>query len=215
MNAKLTKEEAVAAFVESRGYILPYQRVLAEYDPQLLASFNTFYTHLTLNPRVFTLQERELVWTALVTATREEVGRIHLQRGKEAGLTSKDIGDAIALAAAGESFSAIEFAATHWQDWLPRAGASAQYGAIIASARGNIDACLAEIILVVCFAARQVPDGLRFHLRRAFEQGASESQVAEGLSYLIMPCGANTLIEAVDVWLEAAEAGECPPPFTD
>jgi len=30
-----------------------------------------------------------------------------------------------------------------------------------------------------------------------------------------MPCGANTLIDAVDVWLEAAAAGECPSPFSD
>ena len=215
MTSKRSTEEVVAAFVKSRGYILPYQRVLAEYEPDLLESFNAFYHHLTLNPRDFTLQERELVWTALVTATREEVGRIHLQRGIDAGLTPEDLSDAIALAAAGEAYSAIEFATNHWQDWMSRKNAAEHYGAIIASARGGIDAGLAEIILVVCFAARHVPDGLRFHLRRAFERGATEGQIAEGLSYLIMPCGANTLIEAVDVWREAAEAGECPPPFTD
>jgi alkylhydroperoxidase/carboxymuconolactone decarboxylase family protein YurZ len=208
-------EEVVAAFIKSRGKILPYQRVLAEYQPELLASFNAFYTNLILSPRDLTLQERELVWTALVTATREEVGRIHLQRGIDAGLTPEDLTDAIALAAAGEAYSAIEFATNHWQDWMSRNNASEHYGSIIASARGSIEAYLAEVILVVCFAARHVPDGLRFHLRRAFEQGATQGQIAEGLSYLIMPCGANTLIEAVDVWLEAAEAGECPPPFTD
>jgi len=210
-----SKDEVIAAFVKSRGYILPYQRLLAEYQPKLLESFNAFYINLTLNPRDLTLQERELVWTALVTATRENVGRIHLQRGIEAGLTPEDLADAIALAAAGEAYSAIEFATNQWQDWMSIQIAAEHYGAIIASARGSIASCLGEIILVVCFAARHVPDGLRFHLRRAFEQGATEGQVAEGLSYLIMPCGANTLIEAVNVWLEAAEAGECPPPFTD
>jgi len=215
MARERSKDEVIAAFVKSRGYILPYQRLLAEYQPELLESFNAFYTNLTLNPRDFTLQERELVWTALVTATREDVGRIHLQRGIEAGLTPEDLTDAIALAAAGEAYSAIEFATNQWQDWMSIQIAAEHYGAIIASARGGIDSCLGEIILVVCFAARHVPDGLRFHLRRAFEQGATEGQVAEGLSYLIMPCGANTLIEAVNVWLEAAEAGECPPPFTD
>ena len=208
-------KEVVAAFVKARGYILPYQRVLAEDEPQLLESFNAFYTNLTLNPRSFTLRERELVWTALVTASREEVGRIHLQRGIDAGLTPGDLANAIALAAAGEAFSAIEFAATHWQEWMPRSGAVEHYGAIVASARGNIDARIAEIMLLVCFAARNVPEGVRFHLRRAFDHGATGGQVAEALSYLIMPCGANTLIESVDVWIEAAAAGECPPPFDD
>ena len=215
MSDSVTKEEAVAAFLEHRGYILPYQRVLAEYSPELLTSFDAFYTRLTLNRRDLTLRERELVWTALVTAAREEVGRIHLQRGAEAGLTRDEIGDAIALAAAGEAFRGMEFAASAWPEWMPRAGAMERYGAVIASARGGLEARVAEIMLVVCFAARHVPDGLRFHLRRAFEQGATEGQVAEGLSYLIMPCGANTLIEAVDVWRRAADAGECPPPYAE
>lgn len=215
MSDSVTKEEAVAAFLEHRGYILPYQRVLAEYSPELLTSFDAFYTRLTLNRRDLTLRERELVWTALVTAAREEVGRIHLQRGAEAGLTRDEIGDAIALAAAGEAFRGMEFAASAWPEWMSRAGAMERYGAVIASARGGLEARVAEIMLVVCFAARHVPDGLRFHLRRAFEQGATEGQVAEGLSYLIMPCGANTLIEAVDVWRRAADAGECPPPYAE
>ena len=215
MSDSVTKEEAVAAFLEHRGYILPYQRVLAEYSPELLTSFDAFYTRLTLNRRDLTLRERELVWTALVTAAREEVGRIHLQRGAEAGLTRDEIGDAIALAAAGEAFRGMEFAASAWPEWMSRAGAMERYGAVIASARGGLEARVAEIMLVVCFAARHVSDGLRFHLRRAFEQGATEGQVAEGLSYLIMPCGANTLIEAVDVWRRAADAGECPPPYAE
>lgn len=215
MSDSVTKEEAVAAFVKDRGYILPYQRVLAEYSPELLTSFNAFYTRLTLNRRDLTLRERELVWTALVTAAREEVGRIHLQRGVEAGLTREEIGDAIALAAASEAFPGMEFAASRWPEWMSRADAMERYGAVIASARGGLEARVAEIMLVVCFAARQVPDGLRFHLRRAFEQGATEGQVAEGLSYLIMPCGANTLIDAVDVWRLAADAGECPPPYAE
>ena len=215
MSDSVTKEEAVAAFLEHRGYILPYQRVLAEYSPELLTSFDAFYTRLTLNRRDLTLRERELVWTALVTAAREEVGRIHLQRGAEAGLTRDEIGDAIALAAAGEAFRGMEFAASAWPEWMSRAGAMERYGAVIASARGGLEARVAEIMLVVCFAARHVSDGLRFHLRRAFEQGATEGQVAEGLSYLIMPCGANTLIDAVDVWRRAADAGECPPPYAE
>ena len=215
MTQKRSTEEVVAAFVKSRGYILPYQRVLAEHEPGVLESFNAFYTNLTLNPRSLTLKERELVWTALVTATREEVGRIHIERGIEAGLTPNDIADAIALAAAGEAFSAVDFAATHWPEWMSRQNATEHYGAIVASARGEVESRIAELMLLVCFASRNVPEGLRFHLRRAFEQGATAGQVAEGLSYLIMPCGANTLIEAVDVWLEAAEAGECPPPFSD
>ena len=215
MRDSVTKEEAVAAFVKERGYILPYQRVLAEYSPGLLTSFNTFYTHLTLNQRDLTLRERELVWTALVTTAREEVGRIHLQRGIEAGLTREEIGDAIALAAVSEAFQGMEFAASKWPEWMSRTSAMEHYGAIITSARGGLEARVAEIMLVVCFAARHVFGGLRFHLQRAFEQGATEGQVAEGLSYLIMPCGANTLIDAVDVWLRAADAGECPPPYTE
>ncbi len=45
------------------------------------------------------------------------------------------------------------------------------------------------------------------------ESGATPAEVCEGLSYLLLPCGGNTLIEAVSFWEDAARDGLVPGPY--
>ena len=208
-----SEAEALAAVEKKRGYLLTYHRMLAHSDPALLSAYDGFYERLTLLPRHLTMRERELVWAGLLVAAREAHGALHMRRAIESGLTAAEIADAVALAAAAESFAGLEFASHHWAQWVPPALTEARYLSVTVQARGTVPAAIAELILLVCHAARRNQQGLRLHLLRAFAAGADIGQVAEGLSYLLLPCGGPTLIDAVATWSEVAADRLCPAPY--
>lgn len=196
-----------------RGYLLPYHRMLGTHDPALLEAYDAFYKAFTLDARAFDEREREVVWAALLVAGREEYGDIHMRRGIEAGLTASELQDAVALAAAAESLTGSLFASRFWSEWTPQEEVVARYLRMTEAARGAIRPDLAEIALVVCHAARKSPAGMRIHLPRAFAAGATAEKIAEGVSYVLLPCGGPTLVEACAAWAQAAADGLCPPPF--
>jgi alkylhydroperoxidase/carboxymuconolactone decarboxylase family protein YurZ len=209
----LSGAAVLAAVKAKRGYLLPYHRMLAATDPELLAAYDAYYERLTLRPRALAPRQRELVWTALQLAAREAHGSIHLRRADQARIAHGRLADAAALAAAAESLAALDFAAAHWGRWIPSKPAVRRYLRLTEAARGGIDRPMAEIILVVSHAARRCDHGMRLHLARAFKAGVSVPQIAEGLSYMLLPCGGPALIDAVQCWADAAAAGLCPPPY--
>ncbi len=210
-----TTKEVLAAVERKRGYLLTYHRMIGSSDPDLLAAYDNYYEHLTLSPRAFTPQQRELVWAALQVAADEEHGHIHMRRAIKAGLGEGILADAIALAGAAEAHRALWFGSYHWNEWISVDASTQRYLNICEAARGEIDPALAEIILIVCHAARRTYDAMRIHLRRAFEAGATVPQLSEALSYMLLPCGGPTLIDGVEIWQKEAEAGNCPSPYNE
>ncbi len=196
-----------------RGYLLSYHRLLGESDPALLAAYDAMYTRLTLDERVLTPQEREIVWIALIGATREKYATFHLERGIEAGLTHEHICDAIAISGACEAFDALHFGHSAFSKWVDEAQATKCYLALIDSARGHIPKAIAEVAAVVCHASRRNDAGMRVHLARAFAFGASREQMAEGLSYILLHRGGPAMIDAAKSWEQAAPALGIPGPF--
>lgn len=197
------------------GYLLTYHKMIGSSDPDLLAAYDNFYQHLTLNPRTLDPQQRELVWAALQVAADEEHGHIHMRRAIKAGLGEGILADSIALAGAAESHRALRFASHHWGEWVSEAAADSRYLKLTEAARGEIDAGLAEIILIVCHGARRTYEAMRIHLGRAFGAGATVEQLSEALSYMLLPCGGPTLIDAVEVWEKEAQSGACPSPYSE
>ena len=200
---------------QKRGYLLSYHRMLAHTDPHLLSAYDKFYENLTLVPRALSPQQRELVWAGLLTSTREKEGKLHMRRAVEVGLGGESLCCAVSLAGVAESLEAIRFGYHHWGEWIPQSPAEQRYRQLVEAARGDIDPDIAELILIVCHAAQRREFGMRLHLGRAFSSGVTVAQLSEGLSYILLPCGGPTLIEAVNVWELASEAGECPSPFSD
>jgi alkylhydroperoxidase/carboxymuconolactone decarboxylase family protein YurZ len=196
-----------------RGYLLPYHRMLGASDPQLLATYDALYTRLTLDQRVLTMVEREIVWVALIAATREKYASFHLDRGVQAGMDNEAISDLIALASACEGFSALHFAQNAFSKWVPESRAMKRYAAIFDAARGGLPEAISEVAAVVCFAACRNPEGMRFHLKRAFDQGARREQIVEGLSYVLLHRGGPTMIDAVGCWEKAAPELKIPGPY--
>lgn len=188
--------------------------MFAATDPELLAAYDAFYERLTLRPRVLTPRERELVWTALLASAREAHGTIHLKRAEAAGVSRVELADAIAVAAAVEAWPAlVGFGHGSWHEWIGLNDARARYERIFTASQGGIERRMAETCAIVCHASRRCLDGVKFHLPRAFEAGATRDGIAEGLSYLMMPSGASALIDAVDAWAQSAAEGCCPAPY--
>jgi 4-carboxymuconolactone decarboxylase len=206
--AKLLEE-----MLAKRGYLLSYHRMLAASDAQLLANYDALYTRLTLDQRVLTPVERETVWIALIATTREKYAVFHFDRATAAGMDDDAISDAVAVAAACESFDAMQRAQVAFVKWVPESRAMKRYLRMFDVARGSIPPATAEISAVVCHAAHRNADGMRVHLARAFEHGASREQLAEGLSYVLLHRGGPTMIDAVNCWEASAAALNIPGPY--
>ncbi len=207
------RDKLLGEMFEKRGYLLPYHRLLGESDPDLLATYDSLYTRLTLDERVLTLYEREVVWIALIAVTREQYAFFHLERGAKAGMTDEAITDAVAIAGACEAFDALHFGHNAFNKWVQEDRAMGCYISLFEAARGQTAAAIAEIAAVVCHASRRNAAGMRVHLARAFKFGARREQVAEALSYVLLHRGGPTMIDAAKVWEEAAPDLGIPGPF--
>tara|TARA_Y100000817_G_C16783290_1_gene511545 strand:+ start:147 stop:806 length:660 start_codon:yes stop_codon:yes gene_type:complete len=207
------KKDILEKVLAKRGYLLTYHKMIGEWDPKLLDAYDNFYENLTLNDRTLSKKNRELVWAALQVAADEEHGHIHMKRAKKIGLSEKILTNAIALAGAAESHRALWFGFTHWSEWIPNEFSKTCYLNICESARGEIEPKIAEIILIVCHAARRSYGPMRLHLGRAFKLGTNQAELAEALSYMLLPCGGPTLIDAVKIWEEEGFKNNCPSPY--
>lgn len=205
--------DVLAAVEAKRGYTLPYHRMFAAHAPALLAAYDAYYETLTLRQRELSPRARETVWTALQLAAREAHGTIHLKRGQRIGMGTPEFADAVAIAAAVEAWPALAYSAEHWGPWTPEAETTRRYLALFEAAVGGTPRADAEIAAVVCHAARRTYGGMELHLPRVFAAGATPAQLCEGLSYLLMPCGGPTLIDAVACWSRVAETGAVPAPY--
>lgn len=203
---------ALAKALDARGYLLAYHRMLCTYDPDLMGAYDNYYRELTLLERSFTYFEREVVWLVLLTSAREAYGDIHMPRAEESGLNRAQIHDCMALAGVAEAYPAMDFSKS-WSKWISPEEADARYARMVEVARGEIPEQIAEIALVVAHAARKCRAGMRFHLKRATALEAPAEKIAEGVSYVMLPCGGPTLVEACDTWDELAREGGCPPPW--
>lgn len=196
-----------------RGYVLSYHRLLHDLDPQLLTTYDAFYTRLTLVERVLSPVEKETVWIALIAATRARVGTIHLKRAVKAGMGKDAIADAIALAAACEVLDALGFAESAFPEWVSGDRLVKRYLKAFDAARGRTRPLVAEIAALVAHAGQRRATGMRIHLVRAFKAGAKRAQVAEALSFVLLHCGGPTMLAAMDCWIETAKRDQVPAPF--
>jgi alkylhydroperoxidase/carboxymuconolactone decarboxylase family protein YurZ len=197
-----------------RGYALSYHRMFQAHAPALLAAYDAYYQELTLRPRALSDKAKETVWIALQAATREGHGVIHLKRAEAAGLMPDEIADALAIAAAAETWPVLEFGDVHWRQWTPLESAIPRYLRMFEASRGAIPVATAEITALTCHAARRTHAAMKQHLPRAFAAGATPAMVAEALSFLLLPAGGPCLIDAVQAWADAAaEDPALPAPY--
>ncbi|MEM7445708.1 MAG: carboxymuconolactone decarboxylase family protein [Pseudomonadota bacterium] len=200
--------------MEKHGVVLSHHRLLAASDLDLLRSYEDFYSKLTLELRVLSLKDREIVWAGLTAATREVYGAVHIKRGEAAGLSQQEIANAVAIAAAVEAYPVLDgFAAVEWSKIEDPDLVEQRYLDIVKKARGELNERISELCALVCQAAHNRLTAMTFHIGRFFQAGGSRDELAEALSFLLFHCGGPALIHAVDVWAEAARERGYPPPY--
>lgn len=202
--------ELLKTIRQRRGYVLSYHKVFARLDPEFMRVYDELYTMSLLEPRFLDARQRELIWVGIVSLAREEVGEIHLARARAAGVSAEDISAAVSLAGATRAWQPISFALAKWSAFLPDAGEE-PYARLVDAARSPLDALSADLILVVLHAVEHQEAAFLHHLRRLLNSNFPETHIAEALSYLLQPVGANTLLWATDAWLRALSVGLLPP----
>lgn len=212
-------DSPVAALLEriaaGRGYVLPHHRFLAAHAPRALTAYDALYRAITLEPGALSPADRERVWMALLAVHRKFSWRIHLQRARQAGLSDGDVADCLALAAYAAGEDVLAFGAAEWSAEVTPAALAATADTLFEAARGRTPPGTARLVLTVCHATRGDQAGVRRHLAPALRAGVARPALAEGLAYVLLECGVNALIEAVETWSAAAAAGECPPPYDE
>lgn len=200
--------------MSKRDYSLPFHELFCMTDPGMLERYDQFYSALTLAKRELDEKTKELVWAAILIAAREAEGTLHLRRGLREGVTPEEYGEAVQLTALAEGSGALEFVRSHWEaDYLNQPGTAALYADTLARAYAGsrLQPGARELILIGAYTALERPEGLALHIVRAKAAGVSDRAIAEAMSYVLIPKGANTLIRGVEVWMHLIKDGKVEP----
>jgi alkylhydroperoxidase/carboxymuconolactone decarboxylase family protein YurZ len=189
-----------------RGYTLSYHEIFARTEPVFLQRYADLYRAFTLDDRFLSPRVRELVWVGVLVADNEAVGTLHLERALEAGITEAEIGDAVAVAAVAHGWPAMRFVADTWQHTV-HFPLWERYDAMLRDAAPTLSEREIGYVALITQAALQHRPAFLHHLDKLYVSGAPENEIAEVVSYLLLPKGANAMLWATDVWLEAIAEG--------
>jgi alkylhydroperoxidase/carboxymuconolactone decarboxylase family protein YurZ len=198
---------------DKRGYLLPYHELFGWLDPALLENYDQFYTELTLKPKVLDEKTKELVWIGILAAASEEAGTIHLKRARQAGITDDEISEVMLVTQVAKGFDVLLFFDEKWGSFLPGIKPLEAYGQFVRHLKRGftLPSKTIELIWVGVYAALEIKKALQFHLVHAKEEGARDEEIAEAMSFIIIPRGGNTLLKAAEVLKDLVKAGKFKP----
>ena len=208
-----TTEEVEAALKElrqKRGYLLPHHGLMAVSSPDLLAAYDATYTAMTLDPRVMTLHQKEVVWLIILVSTGEAIATHHIDRLRQGGGTNRDVEAALALAAWADGADKHRFVAEHWGPHLEGFDTVTAYRAGLDALQDHfqVTSWVAEIGLAAAHQCHRRWFWVAEHIKGAYAAGAEEGAIAEGLSLAMFPGGVPNFVDACDVWRKLIEQDE-------
>ena len=209
MSQKDPNLNIISRVIEKRGYILPYHELFYRVDPDLLAKYDVFYESLTLKTQHLDNKTKELVWLGILMSVFEEAGTIHLKRAREAGITDAEISDIIMLTQVALGFNVILFVKDKWGEPLSGLNPLQIYENLLdrVTEKMTVPKRIAELVFIGIYSTVPIKEALRFHLKRAKAYGFRAEEIAEAMSYIFIPRGANILIGASEVFQEVIEKG--------
>lgn len=205
--------QALAIVERKRGYVLSYHQLFAGLDTELLLKYDAFYEALTLQERYLTPRQKEIVWIAILAIADEEAGSLHLDRAAKAGVTTEEIAASITIANMIRGFSVWPFVEKYWSKWLPDLDALANYNALVEKALVDfpLEKDLAELVFIGAATAIGNKQALSHHLIRANTIGIPDELIAEAMSFIIIPCGGNQLMDMTSVLSNLVKQGQFKP----
>jgi alkylhydroperoxidase/carboxymuconolactone decarboxylase family protein YurZ len=182
-------------------------------DPVLLEKYDDFYTEVTLKSKVLDNKTKELVWIGILACASEEAGTIHLKRGREAGITDEEIAEVITITQVAEGFDVLLFVEEKWGFFLPGMKPMEVYAKFVDHLKKGLrlQERAVELIFIGIYAALGIRKGLEFHLLKARELGIRDDEIAEAMSFIILPRGGNTMLEAAGILKNLVKEGRYKP----
>ena len=213
METSKARMDVLKKVKEKRGYLLPYHELFGCMDPLLLEKYDEFYTEVTLKTKVLDNKTKEFVWIGILACASEEAGTIHLKRARDAGITDDEISDVIILTQVALGFNVLRFVEKKWGSFLPNIRVTEVYDRFLKHLKKNVrlPEKTVELIFIGIYAALEVKEGLSFHLLRAKECGVRDEEIAEAMSFIVLPRGANTMLEAAGVLKNLVKEGKYKP----
>jgi alkylhydroperoxidase/carboxymuconolactone decarboxylase family protein YurZ len=208
-----TAKDVLKRVKEKRGYLLPYHEFFACMDPVLLEKYDEFYTEVTLKSKVLDNKTKELVWIGILACASEEAGTIHLKRGRKAGISDEEISNVIMITQVAKGFDVLLFVEEKWGSFLPGIKPMEVYGEFVNHLKKGLglQEKAIELIFIGIYAALEIRKGLEFHLLRAKERGIRDEEIAEAMSFIILPRGGNTMLEAAGILKDLVKEGKYKP----
>jgi alkylhydroperoxidase/carboxymuconolactone decarboxylase family protein YurZ len=205
--------EVLKKVKEKRGYLLPYHELFGCMDPQLLEKYDAFYTEVTLKAKALDNRTKELVWIGILAGASEEAGTIHLRRAREAGVTDEEISEVMVITQVAKGFDVLLFVEGKWGSFLTEIKPMEVYENFVKHLKKGLrlPGKTVELIFVGIYAALEIKNGLQFHLVEAKGCGASDEEIAEAMSFIIIPRGGNTLLKAAEVLKDLVKEGRLKP----
>ena len=205
ISTRLTSSQTKASLKklrEKRGYLLPHHGLLAISSPKLLEAYDATYTALTLDNRVLTDWEKEIVWLVILISTGEAIATHHLDRLIKSGGNLVDVENSLLVAAWAEGAERHSFVEDHWEDHMEGFQAVKTYRSGLYKLTENcgIAPWLLEIALAACHQCHRRWFWVREHILGAYKYSANEDALAEGLSLAMFPGGIPNFVDACDIW---------------
>ena len=203
-------EAELASLKAKRGYLLPHHGLLAVSAPALLAAYDQTYTAMTLDQRVMTLYQKEVVWLIILVSTGEAIATHHIDRLRKGGGGQADVDAALALAAWADGAGKHTFVAEHWGPHLDGFDAVRAYREGLAALlrRFQVEPWVAEIGLAAAHQCHRRWFWVAEHIKGAYAHKADEGAIAEGLSLAMFPGGVPNFVDACDIWRDLIAKGE-------
>ena len=195
-------EKLLQKLRNKRGYLLPHHGLLAISSPNLLDAYDATYTHMTLTDRVLSLYEKEVVWLIILVSTSEAIATHHIDRLRGSGGGEIDLEAAIAAAAWANGADYYRFVDEYWAPHLKNFNGVEKYreGLKTLTKKYNIDQKIFEIGLAAAHQCQRRWGWVAEHIIGAYESGAEEGAIAEGLALAMFPGGVPNFVDACDVW---------------
>ncbi len=194
---------------EKRGYLLPHHGLMAVAAPELLAAYDATYTALTLRDRALTLYEKEIVWLVVLVSTSEAIATHHIDRLRKGGGGEGEVAAALAYAAWADGAERHRFVSDCWSSHLEGFDAVASYrdGLEALRERHGTERWIVETGLAAAHLCHRRWEWVGEHIVGAYEAGAKETALAEGLALAMFPGGVPNFVDACEVWRKLILAG--------
>jgi len=183
-----------------RGYLLPHHGLLAVSSPALLAAYDETYSQMTLERRVLSAHDHEMVWLAILVAARESLATHHIAKFIDAGGTQKSFQSLLGLVAWLEGVGCYRFVAQHWQRHLPGTNLQQCYSADFETASAGLPARTASLAAVAVHACQGHWDALAWQIELAYQRSVPETEIAEALTLMMFPGSVPGFSRAAGVW---------------